>query len=126
MITLATLASHSAQEVFDYAVTFLLTQNERSVDSYGDCKYRSISKEGKALKCGGGCFISDEEYNLQLESNTWTGLLETSRVPEAHYRLIKRFQSIHDGYPVSQWREGFTGLAEQAELSSAVVEEFVD
>jgi len=131
MITLATLASHSAQEVFDYAVTFLLTQNETSVappdqDWAGDCVYRTTNKDGKVLKCGGGCFISDEEYSPELENISWSGLVDTARVPDAHFSLIKDFQAVHDGFPVREWREGFRGIAEREGLSSTVVEEFVD
>jgi len=131
MITLATLASHSAQEVFDYAVTFLLTQNETSItpedrDGAGDCRYRTANKDGKILKCGGGCFISDEEYSYRLENNSWTGLVNSERVPAAHSNLIRNFQAIHDGFPVREWKEGFMELAEREGLSSTAVEEFVD
>jgi len=133
MITLATLASHSAQEVFDYAVTFLLTQNEKSVNALdsqnkggGDCKYKTINKYGQILKCGAGCFISDEEYRPHLENNSWDSLVQSQQVPATHFRLIRSFQSIHDGFLVPQWKEGFTHLAEREGLSSTVVEEFVD
>ena len=131
MITLATLASHSAQEVYDYAVTFLLTQNEKSVTyeercGESDCRYKTTNKDGKVLKCGGGCFISDEEYSSELEHNSWASLARKQLVPEAHLILIRVFQVIHDRSPVELWKERFTGLAEREGLSSTVVEEFVD
>jgi len=46
----------------------LMTQNEKSIDGVGNCKYRSPD----GMMCALGCLIPDEEYKITTEGETPT------------------------------------------------------
>lgn len=104
-ITLATLADHTAQEVFDYVVRHLHGQKVPSKDTGGHCKYRG--PEG--LMCAAGCLIADEEYTPSMEGNSWRDLVEECALPQAHTELIEDLQRAHDdaGGITTQDRAGY-------------------
>ncbi len=109
MITLKTLPEATEQEVFDQAVTHLLTQNAKSTNDNGNCRYRGEN----GLKCVAGCFIADDEYKSVMEVRSWRQLHEIAHlVPREHARLIQTLQYIHDDHPVSHWKEELEALAE--------------
>lgn len=125
MITLATLAAATPQEVFDQGARHLLTQGEKSATDGGGCLYRF----GK-LKCGAGCLISDAEYVEEMDKNdggsAWWDLIEANLVPlTQHNLLIQDIQRVHDSvrYTPSDWKDQLTKLAIAYSLNSNVCEE---
>jgi hypothetical protein len=111
MITLKTLPAATLMEVFQQGSDHLFQQGGKSeyVDSEGtsNCLYRHGS-----MSCSGGCFISDEEYDPDMESRTWKALSEGSSflVPDDHCILIGDLQHIHDNYDVERWPEKLAEL----------------
>lgn len=140
IITLATLADATAQEVFDQVAHHLLTQNQKSVNVFDDeeavvakeaCLYRGISISNKVLKCAAGCLISDEEYEKlntllpegTIEHNGWNSLVHLGLLPEAHFLLISNLQAIHDNSDVDYWTSSLINFAKQWKLDYSIVEE---
>ena len=111
VITLATLPQATEQQVFDQAVTHLLTQNAQSIVG-STCVYRGH----RGAKCVGGCFIADDEYRSSLEEHDWVMLLERERVPKEHSGFIYDLQQIHDHCPVELWEEKLKEFAEKHSL----------
>lgn len=127
MITLATLATATAQQVFNQVRDHLLAQGRRSLLYPGNedralsvqCAYRSPD----GLKCAAGCLMSDEEYRPEFDSTLhfnrkptscgWvTGIIEKYKAaPLEHAGLITDLQEVHDYSPPERWS---TKLAERA------------
>lgn len=118
MITLATLPQATAQEVFDQGARHLLTQGVRAFDDEHEvCVYRY-----GALRCVGGCFIADDEYNPgRMEQKDWYELVGAELAPAKHADLIRRMQSIHDVDDPKTWAQGLRRLAAEYGLSPAVL-----
>jgi hypothetical protein len=123
VITLKTLPTATAQEVFDHGAVHLLTQSEKSVSCYDeaadvllDCRYRYGE-----LRCAAGCFIGPGEYKISFEGNSWEALVIAGRVPAAHQGLITALQGIHDQTDVNTWYVNLRKLAESRNLSSNVL-----
>ena len=115
-ITLATLPTATAQEVFDHVVNHLLTQNKQSLSpDYGgvSCLYRGEN----GLKCGAGCIIADDEYNPKLEGRSWGTLVEEKNVPVNHRYLIAALQSVHDDNKVINWKQALRNIAVEFNLN---------
>jgi hypothetical protein len=116
MINLKRLPGATEQEVFDQLVRHLLTQNQRSADETGGvCLYRN-----GALMCAAGCLISADEYSAEIESESWSQLIKTNQVPDAHSGLINRLQATHDWVPINCWRDELLDIAEAFDLSTDV------
>ncbi len=111
MITLKTLAQATEQQVFDQVAKHLLTQNKRSINNR-NCFYRLES-----LKCAAGCLIADDEYNSEFEGKDWSILIMSQLVPQNHYELIARLQSIHDNHIVEEWKGKLELLAKEYKLN---------
>jgi len=106
MITLATLAQASAQEVFDQVKDHLLSQNRTSM--LGDsCAYRGEY----GLQCAAGCLMSDEEASKLIQTSSWYVLTKHEQVPQKHKGLIENLQDIHDGERPEEWPESLQRLA---------------
>lgn len=100
------LETMTAQEVFDVACEHLITQNKRSMDSDDDsCLYK-----GDGVCCAAAPFI--KEYSDKLEGLPWWDVRHT----ESHELLICDLQSIHDGYPPSDWKEALEFLVKREGL----------
>ena len=112
MITLATLAQATPQEVFDQSANHLLAQNERSATDNHKCRYRIKP----TLKCAAGCFIADSEYCEKMEGLDWKMLIHYSLIPISHGYLIADLQNIHDNYPIDKWPERLKNLADSLGL----------
>ena len=110
MITLATLPTATAQEVFDQVVNHLRQQGEKSLNKNGVCCYRHTDVD-KITKCAAGCLISDEEYDQELMEKTMWRPASHSWIPEEHESLICDLQIIHDGCDVDDWEDRFELLA---------------
>ena len=126
LITLATLAQHTAQEVFDQAVKHLLTQAKPSL-TFSCNKNRCVYLNENGLKCVAGCFIADDEYKPEFESKSWLSLAEDQAVPEAHKALIYDLQTmVHDKpfvpaknrHTVREWPLFLTEVAQKHDLSA--------
>ena len=111
MITLATLAQATPQEVFNQSAKHLLAQNQRSAIKTNRCRYRE-----RALKCAAGCFIADSEYRAEMEGQQWRSLTIDGLVPIAHGYLIANLQNIHDNYPANAWPKRLKKLADSLGL----------
>jgi hypothetical protein len=97
IITLANLHEATKQDIFNQVARHLITQNHRSVDEKGYCKYRSGN-----LKCAAGCLISDEEYTPLMDSEKsqgtgWIDLVHEGLVPRDNMHFIRLLQVLHDG-----------------------------
>jgi hypothetical protein len=94
------------REVFEQVRDHLLSQNAKSVDQRGECKYRSPD----GLKCAIGCLIPDDVYTPAIESETVTGLstieFSISDMDIMHtYYLLRGLQRIHDCFGVDEWED---------------------
>lgn len=119
MITLKTLPTATAQEVFDHGAVHLLTQYEKSAEYYDECSGTTCGCRYRngALSCAAGCFIGPREFKTSFEGNSWATLVEAGRVPAAHQDLIMALQSIHDETDVSDWCVNLHKLAASRDLS---------
>lgn len=115
MITLSTLNSATAQEVFDQVAKHLLIQNKKSEDAkpYPTCFYRGPN----GLMCAAGCLISDSEYNEVFEEKPWGDLVLDHCITLKHSSLITRLQNIHDNIAVRKWKTSLANLAREENLS---------
>ena len=122
MITLATLKTASAKQVFEHVKTHMLKQNAKSLTNKGNCAYRG---EG-GLMCAAGCLISDTEYEgIKIDSLTslddgggknWGWLADESYVPKAHEHLICDLQAVHDTVEVASWPQRLDLIARNHDL----------
>lgn len=118
-ISLNNLGKVSKQEVFEYIVNHLVTQNERSLNKERFCAYRGINN----LKCAAGCLIADDEYYPEMEDEAWYEIADDFNVPCDHGYLIDQLQTIHDmHYPFKGWLEKVRVLGEKEGLNV----EFID
>lgn len=123
MITLATLPSKSAQEVFDYMANHMLNQGCRSVyytpdHPEGISAYRGTNNN----KCPAGALISDDEYNKDIENRGWHSLVQRGIVPRIHMDLIFDIQACHDRQMVELWPIKLTKLAKDYQLNTKVID----
>lgn len=97
------------QEIFDRVVNHLLTQNKRAVDytlGYPKCMYRT----NEGLKCAVGCLIPDDAYDPRMEGYgirqlyTFGAFLIIQGFAD-HILFLEELQSVHDGYPPTEWKD---------------------
>jgi hypothetical protein len=134
MITLATLETATAQEVFDQIATHLLTQKARSIEARSNLEKDVCAYRGNGgLKCAAGCLISDEEAELlkladeKINTLPWSCLITRGVATDKHYSLISALQAIHDHehfVPEEDWVFELKKLAEQRKLNSEVLGQF--
>lgn len=132
-ITLATLPTATAQQVFDHVAKHLLTQNHKSGTDVM-CLYR----DDQGRSCAVGSCISDEEYELLqkkefkkftavqtgIESLSWNNLSEQLCLP-SHEELISALQGIHDDYGVNEWLLELHEFSRDYDLSADVLKSFL-
>ena len=92
------------QTMFDTVVAHLLTQNKRSMDYEGTCRYRSDD----GTKCAIGCLISDDMYEEGLEGNGVRELLASdfkfsSYLQQFDLKLLIALQLTHDCRSPLEW-----------------------
>ena len=100
-ITLANLGKKSAQEVFEYIATHLLTQRKKCGRDDGggfQCRYKY-----RALRCAAGALLGPNEYKRSYEGRSWEELQRYGSVPKAHCGLVSSLQDIHDEYEPDEW-----------------------
>ena len=128
MITLATLEDATPQEVFDQAARHLLTQMKKSatlVKGRTWCEYRGPD----GLKCVAGCFISDTEYNKNMDDHGdetgWGEMVADGTFPTTpHTRLMVSLQTVHDMHEPDAWKAKLKELAFRYSLGTRVLKEF--
>lgn len=119
MITLATLANATAQQVFDQVAAHLIAQGKPAKNGKGYCVYRN----DEGLKCAGGCLIGDDEYSPEFEFNRWAGLIEDGFVPDVHHKLINQLQLLHDSMvEVADFNGRLRSIAKYHSLNTHVLD----
>ena len=119
MITLKTLNKATAQEVFDQIAIHLLKQNSKCSgdESLDLCRYR----HGE-LKCAAGYLIAEDEYKDQMETKTWSRLIDLGLVPDnPHTAIISRLQHMHDDFDVEDWKSVLREIADMFELNTEAI-----
>lgn len=131
-ITLTNLHTKSLQEVFDYVVTHMFTQNQRSLLPDGSgCAYRG--SDGRM--CAVGCLITDDEYEAidllfrraneqdpaaeqeSIEGNRWMSVCLVmnragiTRPSEDMQMLLTGLQRVHDQYNTRDWPQILSSTA---------------
>ncbi len=118
MITLATLPTASLQDIFTQARDHLLKQNCKSnwkgtISTDLTCKYRGHN----GTMCAVGCFISDEEYSIDMDTKGLTnlgGLVQQGlfpRLEDEKLYLLHALQIVHDQNEPTTWAEKLLELA---------------
>lgn len=100
------------QDLLDTVSEHLLTQMERSAIEVGNelhCRYRGPN----GLKCAIGCLIPDEKYKPELETiiASNSAILSAAGLTFEQSALVEELQNIHDGIPVTHWKEHLIVLA---------------
>lgn len=123
-ITLQTLPKATAQEVFDYVVTHLLTQNKHSImkDDYG--VYGAAYFSSDKTRCGAGCLMGEDEYRKHFEGKGWGHLVAKFNIPNNHNSLISTLQMLHDEYKVIDWKDQLKNIAKTFNLNENVLINF--
>ena len=111
-ITLANLETSTAQEVFDFIATHLLTQGKKSQQRDRHCVYRTSEN----LSCAAGCLMDGNEYKIGFEGLSWGELVTYGRVPSAHELMISEFQVLHDSQYPAYWYAGIENIANRYKL----------
>lgn len=123
MITLATLAEATEQQVFDQVATHLKKQNARSVrPGSNTCVYRSPT----GLMCAAGCLIAESEYSSEFDNEyglSWFELVSASVAPRTHSNLISGLQSAHDMHQhIDDVLSAVKALGKQYSLDTSVLD----
>lgn len=128
MITLKTLPSATAQEVFNQTVIHLLTQGVKAVGTYTNSSgnssgnsYGSMYRGVNNTACAAGCFIADDEYSEDMEGELWDTLVDRGRVPDSHADLIGQLQKVHDTTNPNTWYQELLRIAEDYCLNKNVL-----
>jgi hypothetical protein len=119
----------NTQELFDKVATHLLTQNAKAQDALGGCVYKA--DDGKM--CAVGCLIDAKFYNGDLEGkgismgDSGMAVYNAVRysigddITPRQVRMLQDLQDIHDDYPTEDWPEELQNLAEEYDLSTAIL-----
>lgn len=114
-ITLKTLSTATAQEVYDQVVAHLRKQGKKSyIDPAlvnGDVQAGCLYRGPDGLQCAAGCLISDEEYKSEMEGKPWSDVVHHGLAPINHEELIDNLQRIHDSEVIECWEGEFAALA---------------
>lgn len=111
------------QGVFDRVASHLMTQKARAHNGKG-CSY--YAPDG--TKCAVGCLIAHSAYKSSLEghrvgSHDVREALRMSGVPTDSNTMImlSRLQSLHDHWPINQWRDELRDIAHWCGLHADAV-----
>jgi hypothetical protein len=124
MITLTNIMSSPQQEIFDECSEHLLKQNRKSIAESVGCLYR----DDNGLTCAIGCFITEEEYDPNMEEEnidgpTFISFFEKdynhlkNKVKELkNMSLLMALQAVHDNHDVEDWEISLKEVAEEFSL----------
>lgn len=116
MVTLKSLPSVTAQEVFDQVKNHLLRQGDKARSDVNP-KWGSAYKNKQGKVCAVGCLMAEDEYCPSFEGKYWYELVLEDLAPSTHFDLISSLQSIHDNLPASLWERALKSLAEKEKLN---------
>ena len=85
---------YTAQQVFDETIKHLRKQGPARMG--GTCYYRLQVAAGSIKKCAAGLWISDSEYEPEMEGKTICGSIFNSIDFGPHYQLLVDLQTFHD------------------------------
>jgi len=123
MITLATLAQATEQEVFDQVATHLLTQGQKCQDFDDDMNPICVYRNSDGQSCAAGCLIGFGEYRGEVfEGKSWRVLVEDNLASKNHTELIARLQSIHDNISVRTWYKCLKDVAIEYKLNTIALD----
>lgn len=114
----------SLQEIFDFVVSHLLTQNAKAI-KYTSCRYRVGN-----LKCAVGVLIADEDYACEFEGLSIRTLRDKfaesifADISEPKMQLLVHLQSVHDADDVESWLEKLSLLAKVLALNDEILKKF--
>ena len=103
------------QEIFDFVVDHLQTQNCKALDDRTACRYRGPN----GTMCAAGCLITDDEYDPQIEGKTVYSV-KISRISN-QLGLVRLLQCVHDNRTVEDWPDALREVALHCGLSDAAV-----
>tara|TARA_R110000744_G_C18929865_1_gene512976 strand:+ start:77 stop:469 length:393 start_codon:yes stop_codon:yes gene_type:complete len=126
MITLANILSSSQQEIFNKCSEHLLKQNKKSIDESVGCLY----KDDNGLTCAIGCFITEEEYDPNMEQEGIDGQTFISFFKKQYnflsedinegrldnMSLLMALQYVHDNHDVEDWEISLKEVAKEFSL----------
>lgn len=109
----------TAQEVFEKVTRHLLEQNEVAFKN-GRCEYRTVTDNGRVLKCAAGCLIPDEMYSETFEGKAayqLESLWDSLGIAE-HTDLILSLQDdVHDYTTPDEWPSALVEVADRHDLT---------
>lgn len=121
-ITLANLHEKTEQQVFEYVVRHLLTQNAKAIRD-NKCMYRTET----GLRCAAGCLIDKDNYDNFFkyhEGTAWGTLVLIGIVPQVHCSLIEALQTIHDQHLVEYWKTRLASIGTKRGLDTTFLNDF--
>lgn len=105
--TVERIKSSTLRTLFDVMADHLMTQRRKSF-ARNDEIYAYRSPDG--LKCAVGVLIDDQDYDCDLEGNGVDYILGND-IDDSKLRILRHFQSIHDGQEPSEWESRIRILA---------------
>lgn len=114
----------TAQEMFDKVAVHMVTQNKKSLNEHGFCRYRG---EGNT-KCAAGCLLSDEDYNIDFEGGTtYSPIVQPTFIKIVgveNLDLLRELQQIHDDVVPNQWTISLRNIAKKYALLTDCLKSF--
>lgn len=107
----------TGKQVVEWVKTHAKEQGCKSRMKF-NCMYRTQGDKA----CFVGCFITDDEYNIDFEGKSVEDLIISLEVMDdrrlknltsflsTHRYLLSRLQFIHDNYRVDEWEAKFENL----------------
>lgn len=114
---------NTAQGIFDVVARHLLTQKCQAFDAGGQCAYRGSN----GTKCAVGVLIPDDVYNPYMEGHDVDEIIDMDDRLEPlrpFADMLDVLQRMHDDNPSFAWKQPLRDIAEELELSDAVLDEF--
>ena len=89
------LLAKTQKEIFSYVIDHMIKQGVPSLDETKTCLYRGPN----GLMCAAGCLIPDDQYDPNMEGESWDNLVNIwNVVDKRHLNLIMSLQGIHDDW----------------------------
>lgn len=112
-VSVENLNDCTPQEVYDFIVNHLRTQNARAYNKItNSCRYRTA----EGLTCAAGCLIPERLYDPEYEDMAWDGPNIKVVFPSIHTQLIKSLQIVHDNYLEHTWETYLEKAAHKYQL----------
>lgn len=114
------MATHEYKiEIFERVRKHMLTQNQRSADEQGECKYR----DDQGLMCAVGCLIADHAYGPHIEGTVASDYLVQQALRLSGIQLDDDIEFIlHELQQIHDWRHPDCWEKELLHLESKIKE----